>query len=121
MDLPYTILSMWRPGKEVINFFNDVKHRKVSAVPGQEYITFTSSPPVNDGYSKNIITEYQGTRNLPPQFISQSEQLKQIAESEAQPIERPTLKPKRTYTKRKKPNTGKKSSSIESKVKRAKL
>ena len=121
MDLPYTILSMWRPGKEVIEYFNQIKDRKVTAVPGQQYITFTSSPPVNDGYSKNIVTEYRGTKNLPPQFVSQSEQIKQIALSESEPVDHPILKAKRTYTRRKNPASGKKKSSIESKVKRAKL
>ena len=120
MDLPYTILSIWRPGREVINFFQDVKDRKISAVPGQQYITFTSSPPINDGYSKNVVTEYRGTRQLPPQFVSQSEQIKNIAESESTPIPRPTLAKKRTYTKKKnQPTKGKKK--IEENIKRAKL
>ena len=118
MDLPYTILSVWRPGREIIDFFQKVKKRHVSAVPGETYLTFTSSPPASDGYSDNLVLDYRGTKKLPPQFVSQSEQLKAVAESESTPIERPTLK---QQNRRKAPSSNKGKNSIEAKIRRAKL
>ena len=121
MDLPYTILSVWRPGKEIIDFFQRLKKRRVSAIPGETYLTFTSSPPASDGYSDNLVLDYRGTKKLPPQFISQSEQLKAVAESESNPIERPTLDRQKRQYQRKSTTSGKRKESIESRVKRAKL
>ena len=96
MDIPYTILSAWRPNKEIEQFFQKVKQRQVTIVPGEQYITFTASPPESDGRSQNLVTQYKGTANLPKPFASQSEQLKTIAESEAA-FEKP---PKRKYKKK---------------------